>query len=432
MELSHQNELFQTQRLNQAQIQFVEMLALTNEELAQMMKREYQENPLLESNLGAGYADHQTYVSGEERDRLINIPAPESEAEAIQHLVEEQLDLRQYSIQEQSLIAFYTACLDNSGFLTVDAATAAQHCRTSLQAAEVCLEKLKRLEPAGIFSSNLAECLLAQLRAAECEDQTLLTLVQDHLDDLMEGRLTESARALGISRGRLKGYLRQIAALEPRPLSGLGGSTASTVIPDVLCTWDGRHWCVTLNDGWYESYALCDTYVRLLRENSDPAVRDYLERKYVRAKLLLSGIANRRGMIVKILSAVVCWQQDYLLGTSSLCPMTMQQIGEVSRCSVSTVSRAIKGKYLQYPRGTILIKALFQGSAASTMDDRTVTADRIISCIKALVEEDISGQPASDSMLQAQLSQRFGIEISRRTVTKYREKAGISSSYRRL
>lgn len=216
--------------------------------------------------------------------------------------------------------------------------------------------------------------------------------------------------------------MRILSMLNPKPLTG-GSRETQYIVPDILVVREDGTWKAKLNDRWMGDYHLNDYYLRMIGEVRDGELKEYFAEKLKRARYVLDCVEQRRETILKIVYAILDYQSDYFLKNAPLKPMTQEDIAELLHLHATTVSRAVRGKYLQYQR-TVLLKDLFCGSVSR---EETATSEGIKDRIRTLIQEEDKGSPLSDAGLQKRLSEE-GIAVSRRTVAKYREQMGIPNS----
>ena len=397
MELNYGMSLEQKQQLSQNQIQSLELLAMDSVELSEFLQDEYLENPLLDyseehampggrEDIGQTYEQppvlEQNYddTAEEEDRRRKDIPMPETES--IKNYILDQLPDGACS---RKLAEFMTDCLDDNGFFTIPTEEVAQ--KTGVPEAEV--------------------------------SWTLKVL-----QELADGKISVISRAL-----KLK-CIDQIAKLNPRPLGEFGGKRNDYVVPDIIFRKDDGKWEIELNDGWVEDYHINDYYLKMMKESTDAQLGAYFQKKLERIRFVMNSIAQRRRTILQISEQILNVQEHFLDGTGFLKPMTMTDVAESLGIHTSTVSRAIKGKYIQYPCGTILMKHLFTASVSATEGSDAVGTMQIKELMKELIRNEDKNKPYSDQKLSSLLKER-GIEISRRAVAKYREEIGIRGSFDR-
>ena len=330
----------------------------------------------------------------------------------------------------RKLAEFMTDCLDDNGFFTIPTEEVAQ--KNGVSEAEVSwtLKVLQELEPYGIFAPDLKHSLLKQLEMQGLNNAPVSQVVKEHLQDVADGKISVISRALKLSTAEVRKCIDQIAKLNPRPLGEFGGKRNDYVVPDIIFRKDDGKWEIELNDGWVEDYHINDYYLKMMKESTDAQLGAYFQKKLERIRFVMNSIAQRRRTILQISEQILNVQEHFLDGTGFLKPMTMTDVAESLGIHTSTVSRAIKGKYIQYPCGTILMKHLFTASVSATEGSDAVGTMQIKELMKELIRNEDKNKPYSDQKLSSLLKER-GIEISRRAVAKYREEIGIRGSFDR-
>ncbi len=378
MNLSTHTAAGQAQSPPSGQTQALDLLALTNQELEDFLVNEYLENPMLEnlehkeneimtsiekfSDGGSdlSYAD-QHPGSPDDEDRGGDEPEDNWSAQTDDQLKRSilgQLRLKDYSGYELKIMNYLIDCLDDKGFFTWDMGELSAISGYGREDLDRCLADLRRLEPAGIFSAGLTECLIAQLEAKDIHDDVLFLLVREHLADLIEGQIGKVSRRLGISTIQVKEYIHLISSLNPRPIMDIQRSEASYVIPDIIVSKSGGRWNVELNDQWMGEYKFSDYYIKLMKESGDPELTAYFKERLDRAKLVMNCVEQRRRTIIRVTEAVLKRQEDYFELRGSLSPMAAADIAGEVGLDTSTVRLAVKGKYVQYKK-TAALEPLF-------------------------------------------------------------------------
>ena len=431
--------LEQAQTLSGAQIQSLKVLEYTNQELDAFLQTEYLENPLLEASMDrqeetmqnlekfyeqgsedSEYSGEQIREKDDDVDRRGDVRAKEQWTR--ERLVMEQLPHGRYSENERRLIRYLAGCLDDSGYFPYDAEDIAEATGYEKALVERCLRELKELEPAGIFAKDLSECLILQLRRAGAQEPKLYEMTEDYLDEILRGHVSRVTRQLHISTVQAKEYMHILSTLNPRPLAGEGRETPY-IVPDILAVREGSGWKVELNDRWMGEYRLNDYYIHMMEEAQDPELKEYFAEKFRRAKHVLECVEQRRTTLLRIVYEILERQSGYFLRGEVLKPMAQEEIAQALQIHSSTVSRALRGKYLQYQK-TVLLKDLF--SAAVSKEEGS-SAEDVKSRIRTLVEKEDRENALSDSRLEKLLAEEE-IMVSRRTIAKYREQMGIPDS----
>lgn len=195
------------------------------------------------------------------------------------------------------------------------------------------------------------------------------------------------------------------------------------VVPDILISRENGKWKVTLNDSWMGEYTYNDYYIHMMQSASDPELREYFRSKLERARLIVTSIERRRTTIIRIVEAILELQSDFFLNRGKLMPMTMESVAQQLNISTSTVSRAIRNKYIQYRR-SLLLRDLFSNAASESTE---VSAEIVRKRIQELVRDEDHSHPLSDDKIARALKEE-GMAVSRRTVAKYRQQQGIPDS----
>lgn len=436
--------LQQRQLLSQSQIQSLEILSMDNAELNQFLKNEYLENPLLdhregasagaaaepltsyyEKTPGSGFGVHT--ATDEEDTRRQDFSAPKEDT--LQEYLLSQLDMKLYTRQEWQLFIYLIGCLDDNGFFTMPTEEIIEKTGAPKALIDQSLKILKTLEPYGVFSADLTECLLRQLDAADMNSEILTIMLTCHLQDIADGKISNISRQLHIPTVEVRKNIELISRLNPRPLSGFGTENNSYIIPDIIFQKESGRWSILLNDSWVENYHLNDYYMKMMESSSDSELIAYFKAKLNRVNFVLQAIEQRRKTVLTVARIILDMQKDFLEGHAPLAPMTMSEVASRAGIHTSTVSRAVKGKYLQYPNGSVFIKNLFSVSVSSK-DAGSVTPMTVKHYIKELIESEDKKKPYSDQTL-AKLLEEKNIKVSRRAIAKYREEMGIKGSFDR-
>ena len=445
--MKHKLTIEQRQLLSQSQISSLELLALCNCELSRYMENEYMENPLLEQvnarTESYTQEDYQTWYHSNYYKPLKNTSGFYEEGREgsgqlldvlntknIYSYLYEQLELDRYSDKQLRVFDFLIQSLDSNGFIDLAVPEIARLTGVNEQVVERCLSDLKKLEPSGIFAGNLAECLLIQIETLGLDDENLKNIISHHLTDISQGRISSITRGLNISSAQARRYVALIGTLNPRPLQGFGEGEKQYIIPDVIVAMDpDGKWNIEINDNWCGNYQLNDYYLQMMAEAKEPELFEYFKKKSERARFLIHAIEQRRKTIIQLTNVILEEQEEFFRYSGKLKPCTMTQMAEILSVSTSTVSRAVKDKYLQFPAGCILMKNLFSASVPAS-DGSLINSDGIKQLIRELVNDESKEKPYSDSRL-AELLSKKGYSLSRRVIAKYREEIGISGSFER-
>ena len=443
MELSQHLALETKQILCQSQIQSLEILAMDAIELEEFLQNEYMSNPLLDCNLdssvpsGMGqdvrWFDHDTRKrrnrgdEDEDYDSRNNLAAPEEDY--LKKYLLSQIEMSAFSGEEWKLAGYLVDCLEDDGFFRMSIEETAKLTGVPEQTVERVLARLKDLEPFGVFASGLSECLLKQLEVMGEEDEGLKLVVSRYLPEVSEGKISVISRQTGLSTAQIRKYIARITKLNPKPLSGLQQTEVNYIVPDIIYDFRNGQWEISINDRWSGNYHVNDQYVAMMRSSTDAELTGYFKKNLDRCRFILNSVEQRRETMKSIARAILGRQEAYFSGRGNPAPMTMCALAEELHVHPSTVSRAVRGKYVKSPAGTILMKKLFAGTVSCERGEE-LSAGHIKDRIKSLVDGEDKRRPYSDARL-VELLVAEGIHISRRAVAKYRDELWIKSSFDR-
>ncbi|UCG44198.1 MAG: RNA polymerase factor sigma-54 [candidate division WOR-3 bacterium] len=312
--------------------------------------------------------------------------------------------------------------LDEDGFLTVAPEELAQTHGFDRQRVDDILYAMQRIHPGGIGCPGKREAFLVQLELhGSCPDSLEHRIVSDHWDSLLQSRLPRIAKLCGVSMDRLRQALEVIAGLEPRPARQFTGKVADYVSPDFSVVWrDDEPVPLFFRDG-LPRLRLARRYADMIRNPKEYTKEQvaFAREKFHRAVMFLKGIESRRHLLEGLMHEIVRDQREFFLqGPQFLKPATMKDAANRLKVHPSTVSRAVAGKYVETDYGIHPLKFFFKAGAGDK--SRASIKQRI----KLIVEAEDTRKPLSDDQIRIRLKEE-GIEISRRTVAKYRDELGI-------
>lgn len=320
------------------------------------------------------------------------------------------------------------AMLDEHGFFREPLAEAAQLLGIDKFELAQMLYVIQSLDPPGIGARDLQECLILQLAAGDCFNGYTVRIVKEGLELLSQNRIGAIAKLLGVDTAQAKACCDAIRALSPIPTRGFyTGEDSAYVVPDAVVTRQGAELFVQMNDSMIPHLVVNKDYEALLAESKDEGLCSYLRSNLASAKGLISDISARQSTLQRLICAVVDRQRPFFTDGKSLQPMMMSEVAEALGVHVSTVSRAIAGKYIVCAAGTVSLKSLFTSGYASGGLSGAVSAAVIKRRLVELIAAEDHAAPLSDDAL-CRMFEEMGIHISRRTVAKYREEQGIPSS----
>ena len=310
------------------------------------------------------------------------------------------------------------------------------------------LEVVRQLDPPGVGCRDLRECLLRQLRyhqqqLAQHKNgdkpvngtaqilQDAIVIVDQHLRALTGKQHKEIAKAIARSPEAVENALDYIRTLDPRPGLQYNKIQARLIEPDVAFVKHGDEWLVIMNDDDLPQLRLNPAYKRLLtRDGNEKTTRDYVKERYKSAIQLIKNIEQRKQTITKVCYCIVARQYEFLeKGIDFLKPMMIKEVAEEIGVHPSTVSRAVASKYAHTPQGVFELRYFFSESVQGPEGGNTsllILKRRV----KKLIEEEDPARPLTDEQL-TRILQSQGIQVTRRTVAKYREDMRIPSTHQR-
>ncbi len=335
--------------------------------------------------------------------------------------------------------------LDDDGYLRVDLGRIASEAPTSLRPVEV--EELEKaltavqvfLEPAGVAARDHRECLLLQLDALEDDESwddlddkpgllnAARSLVEDHLDDLMNNRLPKIAEKTGLSLERIKAAIAVLRRLSLAPGRRLVSDTPAPIVPDAIVEYDPEQ-DRYLNDRRLPNLRINRDYALMARDKLvERKDREFIKTNLGNAQWLIDAVRQRKETLLRVINVVLDAQRDFFdQGAQALKPLPMTQVADQLGIHVATVSRAVAEKYLLSPRGVVPLRKFFTGGL-QTESGEDMSYEAVRAALSEIVDGEDKSSPLSDDALAEALKAR-GIEIARRTVAKYRGQLGIPSA----
>jgi RNA polymerase sigma-54 factor len=322
--------------------------------------------------------------------------------------------------------------LDDDGYLSASLEEIASVGEHKPEEVEEALRVVRSLDPAGVGAQNLRECLLLQIESLNGKGGVAWQIVSSQLRLLETRQYKEIARLLGRPMEHIEIAVSMIQHLNPRPGLKYSGAGARVVEPDVYFTKDGDDFIIQMNDEDVPQLRLNAQYRRMLdRENgATKEVRDYVRERYTSAIQLMKNIEQRKQTIMRVCQAIVRRQIEFLNhGLDSLKPMMIKEVAEEVGVHPSTVSRAVASKYVHTPQGVFELRYFFSEAVQGPSGGATPLL-LLKRMVKKMIEDEDRSHPLTDEQITA-LLQTQGINVTRRTVAKYREDMKIPSTHQR-
>ena len=440
------------QMLSQKMIQSVGLLQMNSQELSEYISELSLENPMVELESEAP-ADEQEmrlrkleWLAGldEQNRAYYNYDREDSEntgfmenvsgrrTETLSDVLRLQLLSGHYSPQEMKIFEYMIASVDSKGYLAVPAEQIAETFHISVKEAESYFGILRDLEPVGVCAAGPRECLLKQIDKKGGEDWDVeRALISDCMDLIARNKLPAAAAELGQPLERVIEALERIRGLNPIPAQGFDTETAlHYVTPDITIVKFEDHFEILLNEYAYPKIRVNKYYLKLLRSGCDEETKKYLTEKLRQIEETQGHIERRGSTLMELARFLLERQREFFEhGEQGIRPLKMKDAAAAMNVHESTVSRAVRDKYLQCPWGLYPLSYFFSAGIAGE-DEEEVSARKIRLEIRKLIDEEDTKKPRSDQKL-CDLLQEQGIAVSRRTVAKYREEMGIGSTRER-
>ncbi|MDU5262342.1 MAG: RNA polymerase factor sigma-54 [Clostridium celatum] len=451
MQMDFKLDILQKQKLilTQTMKQSINILQMSAYELREYIKKEFEENPILEAEfnliesrdnigntqsfkyLNDRYDESYNYkYNNEDEVSVFNFI---SDKKSLKDYLYEQLGEVKSDIKIKKIVSYMIESLDNRGYLENTVYEICSDLRIDEEYGESALEILQSLEPCGIGARNLKECLLIQLKNKGILDEIIKEIILKYLEYIADCKYNYIAKELKITPKEVQAYGDIIKTLEPKPARGYyTGEEIKFIIPDAYIVKIRDEYSVIMNKDIIPNITINNLYKQEILNGKDKREVEYVKEKVNDAISLITDIEQRNNTILKLLECIVKKQKAYFEnGQEYLKPMTMRELANEMCLHESTVSRAIKDKYILTSRGTIKIKDLFCNRIiASGIEGEDVSTNTIKNKIKQLIKLENKSKPLSDQAI-CDLLNKEDIVISRRTVAKYREELGIKSSSKR-
>lgn len=363
-------------------------------------------NPLIDVEFSNNYG--KKYSSDDEEFSPLDLAHKE---ESLIDYLEEQIGYLKIDKKTEFLCKYIINNLDKKGYLTLSKKEIKDLTKFSMRDVEKALEIVKNLEPVGIGASNLEECLIIQLHKKNINDIVLENLIKYFLKELSEKKYGEISEKLKISENKIKNYLEVIRKLNPIPARGFYmGDVTNYIAPEAE---------IKMVDGEYQVVMLNENIPKIkIKEIENRENKTF----YNSAVSLVNFIEKRRETLKKILEILLERQYSFFSEENGkLKTFTSKELSEILKVHQSTVSRAIKNKYVLTEKGIMRIKDLF------VLND---TKEIVYSLIEELILEEDRKKPYTDQEI-ADYIKGQKIDIARRTIAKYREELGIKSASKR-
>jgi RNA polymerase sigma-54 factor len=475
-QLKLSQQLVMTPQLQQA----IKLLQLSRMELVELVQQELEENPVLEEGAevepvegaesdeaaieepgrdepvvdnkvdevkgeeeGLGDIDWQTYLESyslggtvassyeddEDRPSFENLL---TRTRTLSDHLTWQMTLSTFTEVEKRLAAEIIGNIDDDGYLQSTVEDLCLETGVGLDEIETLLGRIQEFDPPGVGCRSLQECLLIQLDQLGMQDSLAARILSEQISALEKRNYPLIAKTLGVSIDEVFTAAKFISSLDPRPGSPFGQEDVHYIAPDIFVHKIGSEYVVVLNDEGLPNLKINSFYRNALSGSKevDKETGDYIQEKMRGAVWLIKSIHQRQRTIYRVANSIIKFQREFLdSGIEYLKPLVLRDVATDIDMHESTISRVTTNKYMQTPRGLFELKYFFNSGINTTAGD-SVASESVKMKIKEIISDEDPRKPYSDQKIVV-LLHNLGINIARRTVTKYREMLGVGSSTER-
>ncbi|MFC4710526.1 RNA polymerase factor sigma-54 [Enterococcus eurekensis] len=430
-QLSHSQKQNQTQKLAMTQQlqQSIQVLQFSSEELHAFIENEALENPLLGvEEYDYPVSNHSTASGpGMENDYFSQIP--DSSLSLFESLIE-QVHLNYRDTYLRKLVLFLVEYIDLNGFLTISLEEAVEQTgSTAIQMLDA-LVLLQQLDPAGVGARDLQEALMLQTERDDSAPNLAYIILEEFFEELVNRKWEVIAKHFGILLQEVQVVFDYLQHLTPTPGAVFGDTKDLYIVPDLTLKVDGEQIELFSNKRSVPKVIFQQAYFEQMKQSGDPEVAAYLKEKQQNFQTLQKMIIQRGDTIYRVGQFIVNHQREFFLNKERpIKPLILKEVAESLDVHESTVSRAVNGKYLAVDFGVFELKTFFSHKLVSKAGEESSTDD-VKQRLKKIVDQENKQKPLSDQKIVDLLKEQ-GIELSRRTVAKYREQLGILGSSKR-
>ncbi|RXM73209.1 RNA polymerase factor sigma-54 [Clostridium tetani] len=448
LSISQEQKLIMTHQMQLS----IKILQLSSYELTKLVEKQLQENPLLEINYEETKKEesleenldevlkYKNIIKNLQDDNYNYINNQHSEEEVSPfNFICSKKSLKEYLLEQIMYLdeKEYIKCIcnyiiegiDERGYLAEDIESISKELKVSINLVIKALNIVQDLEPDGIGARDLIECLRIQCNKRGIKDEKIYNIIDNHLEDIAENKYSNIGKKLDISPKKAQMYGDFIKSLQPKPSSGYyTGEEVRYIVPDAYIKKIGREYVILMNESITPKLTINNLYKNIINNNEDEAAVEYVKEKLNSASYLIKSIEQRKSTIYRVLEKIIEIQREYFdKDKKHLKPMTLKEIAEELKVHESTVSRAIREKYIHTDKGIIKIRNLFTTAIESKGNEDSLSNIAVKNMIEKFIEEEDKKKPLSDQNIADRLKKK-DVNISRRTVAKYREEMGIKSS----
>lgn len=439
LELTQSQKLIMTTQLKQS----LAILNMSRLEVEEEVKREVEENPLLDAEI-SNDIDWEEYIRDMERysgvsskeinynpDNELNLDNIIKDLDNIYEHLKLQINLYKLQERELEVCEYIIDSLDEDGYLRIEEKEIINNLKIDNDMFKKCLLYIQQLEPSGVGARNLSECLMIQVNNLGMHDELLIEIINKDLELIGSNKYKEISKKYNVPLQQCVELINVIKTLDPKPGRSYSIEKSVYVQPDVIVEKFDDEFIVYTNEKDSVKLKINNFYKEVLKNSqSDENAKDFIKEKLNCATGLIKNIESRKTTILKIAKEIVKYQEAFFeKGIKHIRPMKMKDIAQILELHESTISRGVNGKYMLTPFGMFEFKYFF--SVGLESEDSSMTSSTSIKkMIEEIIKQENKVKPLSDDAIVKNLKE-MGVSIARRTVAKYREELGILSSSKR-
>ena len=455
-------ELKQTQKLSPQQIQTIKLIELPIQELEQKIRKELEENPVLDEDLPkeneeegeaprevslSEYKDDDSIpsyrlradnYSKDERPQYSTFSVKESFTQSLQ----EQLGYRQLSEHQYAVASFLIGSLDDDGYLRrgldniVDDLSFRANIETNEEELLEMLKVIQEFEPAGVGARDLRECLLIQIRNFKKtpEVEIAVKILKNHFHEFTSKHYQKIMTRMNITEDQLRGAISKIVKLNPSPGGQIDDSysdQAQQIVPDFILEYQDGNLKLSMPRFSIPELRVNRKYAELLMDAANSSEREkkeaaaFVKKKLDSAKWFVEAIKQRHNTLSSTMQAIVDYQKEYFIDgdETHLKPMVLKDIAERTGYDISTISRVVNSKYIETHFGIFSLKYFFS-EGLENQDGEEVSTRELKKALQECVDSEDKHKPLTDDELVVKMTEK-GYKVARRTIAKYRDQLGI-------
>ena len=454
-------ELKQQQKLSPLQIQTIKLIELPIQELEQRIRKELEENPVLDEEQPAekdeenaprevslsdykdddpipGYRLRADNYSKDERPQYSTFSVKESFTQSLQ----EQLGYRNLTEHQYAVASFLIGSLDDDGYLrrsidsVVDDLSFRANVETDEQEVLDMLKVIQEFEPAGVGARDLRECLLLQVRNLKKSPDVdnAVKILKNYFNEFTNKHFQKIMTRMGISEEELKVAMSKILKLNPSPGGQIDDSytdQAQQIVPDFLLEYNDGELRLSMPRFSVPELRVNRKYAEILMEASASSERDkkeaaaFVKKKLDSAKWFVEAIKQRHNTLSCTMQAIVDYQREYFIDgdETNLKPMVLKDIAEKTGFDISTISRVVNSKYIETHFGIYSLKYFFS-EGLENQEGEEVSTRELKKALQECVDTENKRKPLTDDELVERMTAK-GYKVARRTIAKYRDQLGI-------